>query len=192
MLNLARVNGYYNPYIPQTIMEEEAKIRHGDVFSPAEKEFFRHSLLSLYSKIDDKGVKTAIDFLAEQKAVNRPCSVHTEQRGYEWIVFRRQPDRKPWVDEDDEDDVIPMGKVSDDEDFFSAEAEETIPTPTSDERPQVDQDIPDQIIGAASKTTTEEADFSSADLSDDYKTIAKPQMSESLCELSLHSKDKTI
>ena len=35
MLILARVNGYYNPYIPQTIMEEEAKIRYGDVFSPA-------------------------------------------------------------------------------------------------------------------------------------------------------------
>ena len=53
----------------------------------------------------------------------------------------------------------------------------------------MDQDIQDKIIGAASKTTTEEADFSSADLSDGYKTTAKPQMSESLCELSLHSRD---
>ena len=124
----------------------------------------------------------AITFLAEQKAANCPCLVHTEQRGYEWIVFRRQPDRIPCEDEDEEDDVTPMDEVSDDEDFFSAEAEETIPTPTSDERTQVDQDIQDDIIGAASKTTTEEADFSSADLSDGYKTMPKPQMSESLGE----------
>ena len=103
MLILARVIGYYNPYIPQTIMEEEAKIRYGDIFSPAEKEFFRHRLLTLYPKIDDRGVKTAIDFLEQQKTVNCPCSVHTEQRGYEWIVFRRQPDKKTC-----EDDVIPM------------------------------------------------------------------------------------
>ena len=83
-----------------------------------------------------------------------------------------------------------MDEVSDDEDFFSAEAEKTIPTPTSDERTQVDQDISDEIKRAASETTPE-ADFSSADLSDGCKTIAKPQMSDSLCELSLHSRDKT-
>ena len=189
MLILARVNGYYNPYIPQTIMEEEAKIRYGEVFSPAQKEFFKHRLQTLYPKIGDSDVKTAITFLAEQKAANCPCLVHTEQRGYEWIVFRRQPDRIPCEDEDEEDDVIPMDEVSDDEDFFSAEAEETIPTPTSDERTLVDQDIQDKIIGAASKTITEEADFSSADLSDGYKTTAKPQMSESLCEPLLHSRD---
>ena len=54
----------------------------------------------------------------------------------------------------------------------------------------MDQDIQDDIIGAASKTTTEEADFSSTDFSDGYKTMSKPQMSESLCEPSLHSRDK--
>ena len=117
MLILARVNGYYGPYTSQTIMEEEAKIRYGDVFSLAEKEFFRHRLLILYPKIDDRGIKSAIDFLEQQKAVNCPCSVHTVQRGYEWIVFRRQPDRKPCEDAEDEDDVIPMDEVSDDEDF---------------------------------------------------------------------------
>ena len=78
--------------------------------------------------------------------------MHTDQRDYEWVVFRRQPDRIPY---EDEEDVTPMNEVSDDEDFFSAEAEETMPTPTSDERTQVDQDIQDEIIGVASKTTTE-------------------------------------
>ena len=115
---------------------------------------------TLYPRIGSGDVKTAITFLAEQKAANCPCLVHTEQRCYEWIVFRRQPDRIPCIDEDGEDDIIPMDEVSDDEDFFSAEAEETIPTPTSDERTQVDQGIQDDIIGAASKRTTEKADFS--------------------------------
>ena len=38
-----------------------------------------------------------------------------------------------------------MNKVSDDEDLSRAEAEETMPTPTSDERSPVDQDIQDEI-----------------------------------------------
>ena len=95
MLILARVNGYYNPYIPQTIMEEESKIRYGEAFSPAEKEFFKHRLQALYPRIGDSDFKTAITFLAEQKAGNCPCLVYTEQRGYEWIVFRWQPNRIP-------------------------------------------------------------------------------------------------
>ena len=150
MLILARVNDYYNPYIPQTFMEEEAKIMHGEVFSPAEKEFFKHRLHTLYPKIGDRDVKTAITLLAEQKTANCPCLVHTDQRDYEWIVFRRQPDRIPYEDEDEED-VTPMDEVSDDEDFFSAEAEETMPIPTSDERTQVDQDIQAEQIGVLQK-----------------------------------------
>ena len=161
---------------------------HGEVFSPAEKEFFKHRLQTLYPKIGDSDVKTAITLLAEQKAANCPCLVHTDQRDYEWIVFKRQPDRISYEDEDGKD-VTPMNKVSDDEDLSSAEAEETMPTPTSDERSPVDQDIQDEIIGAATKTTTEEANFSSAELFVGYKTTAKPQMSESLCEASLHSRD---
>ena len=88
MLILARVNGCYNPYISQTIMEGEAKIMHGEVFTPAEKEFFKHRLQTLYPKIGDSDVKTAISLLAEQKAANCPCLVHTDQRDYEWIVFK--------------------------------------------------------------------------------------------------------
>ena len=54
MLILARVNGYYSPYTPHTIMEEEEKTKLGDVFSLAEEEFFRHRLLTLYPKIDEE------------------------------------------------------------------------------------------------------------------------------------------
>ena len=51
--------------------------------------------------------------------------------------------------------------------------------------------IQDEIIGVTSKTTTEDADFSPAELSIGYKTTAKPQMSESVCESSLHSRDSS-
>ena len=131
-------------------MEEEAKMRYGEVFSPAEKEFFKHRLLTLYPKIDDRGIKTAITFLAQQKSANCPCLVHSEQRGYEWIVFRRQPDRKICEDEEDEDEAIPVDEITDDEDFFSAEAEEAVLAPTSDdEKTQVDQGIPSKTKEAA-------------------------------------------
>ena len=56
MLMLTRVNGYYSPYSPQAIMEEEAKAKYGDVFSLAEKEFFKHRLLIVYPKITDEGI----------------------------------------------------------------------------------------------------------------------------------------
>ena len=50
MLILSRVNGYYSPYTPQTIMEEEARMRYGEVFSPAEMEFFKHRITNPISK----------------------------------------------------------------------------------------------------------------------------------------------
>ena len=53
-------------------------------------------------------------------------TIHTEERGYEWIVFRRQPDRKISSSEDDnEEDYIP-DDISDDDVFFSAEADRSI------------------------------------------------------------------
>ena len=90
------------------------------LFTIAENEFFRHRLLRLYPRINDRGIETSINFLAEQKKVNCPCFVHTEMRGHEWIVFRRQPDRKisdealtlqnaPTVNDD----------VTEEEEFFS-------------------------------------------------------------------------
>ena len=50
--------------------------------------------------------------------------------------------------------------------------------------------IQDEIIGVTTKTTSEEANFSSAELSAGSKTTTKPQMSESMCEPSLHSRYK--
>ena len=64
----------------------------------------------------------------------------------------------------------------------------TVSSTFGDERSPVNQDIQDEIIGVAPKTTTEEADFSSAEPSVSYKTTAKP---ESLYKQSLHSRDSS-
>ena len=45
MIVLARINGYYSPYFPQSIMEEEAKCLYGTNFSFAERDFFLNKLL---------------------------------------------------------------------------------------------------------------------------------------------------
>ena len=49
MLMLARVNGYYSPYSPQTIMEEEAKCKYGAVFTLGKRECQRWSTWSAES-----------------------------------------------------------------------------------------------------------------------------------------------
>ena len=77
MMILARVNGYHSPFFPSTIMQEEEQAETGYLFNLAEENFFRHRLQTLYPKIDEEGIKTAIGFLATQKLVNCPCSVHT-------------------------------------------------------------------------------------------------------------------
>ena len=183
MLMLARVNGYYSPYSPQTIMEEEAKARYGDVFSLAEKEFFKHRLLTLYPKINEKGIEASITFLEMQKLANCPCFVHTEHRGFQWIVFRKQPDMIP-----SECDNFPEieDDVSDDEEFFSAEMGDSMIVHTTDDELIIPTDDPqyntceyDKIKNASETDIT-----SSADLSDGYIAIADPKKSDSPCESS--------
>ena len=116
----------------QQSCRKKIKAETGDVFSHAE-DFFRHRLRTLYPKIDEDGIKTAIGFLATLKLVNCLCTIHTEERGYEWIVFRRQPDRKIGSSEDDNEEDIP-DDISDDDVFFSAEAEEALLGPIADEQ----------------------------------------------------------
>ena len=114
MLILARVNGYYSPYTAQTIQEEEDRCYFGRVFTHAEQEFFKHKLQAKYPKINHRSLDTAITFLRMQKLANCLCQVHTKTRGYDWVVFRRQPDRTPTLyyeqtesesEEDTEDEI---------------------------------------------------------------------------------------
>ena len=114
MLILARVNGYYSPYTAQTIKEEEDRCYFGRVFTHAEQEFFKHKLQAKYPKINQRSLDTALAFLRKQKLANCPCQVHTKTRSYDWVVFRRQPDRTPTLyyeqtesesEEDTEDEI---------------------------------------------------------------------------------------
>ena len=176
MMILARVNGYYSPFFPSTIAQEEEQAETGHLFNLAEKNFFRYRLQTLYPKIDEEGIKTAISFLATQKLANCPCSVHTEERGYEWIVLRRQPDRKIYStdDDDDEEDSISQS-ISDDDVFLSAEAEDAI----LDQRADIPEPTPECTGNLEEKSTP-------SDVLDEDK---RPQMSTQLHESSLHSRE---
>ena len=87
MIVLARVNGYYSPYFPQSIMEEEAKCLYGTNFSFAERDFFINKLLKETPNMSQKAINQSIAFLERQKEANCPCKIHTQKRGYDWIVF---------------------------------------------------------------------------------------------------------
>ena len=93
MIGLARVNGYYSPHCPMSVMEEEDKAFHNIKFTYAETDFFTNKLKQAYPKIDTESLTNAINFLERQKEVNCPCSIHTQKRGYDWIVFNRLPDK---------------------------------------------------------------------------------------------------
>ena len=93
MIVLARVNGYYSPHFPMSVMEEEDKAFHNINFTYAETDFFTNKLKQAYPKIDTESLTNAINFLERQKEVNCPCSTHTQMRGYDWIVFNRLPDK---------------------------------------------------------------------------------------------------
>ena len=87
MIVLARVNGYYSPYFPQSIMEEEAKCLYGTNFSFAERDFFINKLVKENPNMSQAAIKQSIAFLERQKEANCPCTIHTQKRGYDWIVF---------------------------------------------------------------------------------------------------------
>ena len=93
MIVLARVNGYYSPHFPMSVMEEEDKAFHNIKFTYAETDFFTNKLKQAYPKIDTENLTNAINFLERQKEVNCPCSIHTQKRGYDWIIFNRLPDK---------------------------------------------------------------------------------------------------
>ena len=67
MIVLARVNGYYSPHFPMSVMEEEDKAFHNIKFTYAETDFFTNKLKQAYPKIDTESLTNAINFLERQK-----------------------------------------------------------------------------------------------------------------------------
>ena len=45
--------------------------------------------------MSQEAINQSIGFLERQKEANCPCTIHTQKRGYDWIVFNRLPDRIP-------------------------------------------------------------------------------------------------
>ena len=130
MIVLARVNGYYSPYFPQTIMEEEARCLYGTNFSYAERDFFTNKLLKVTPNISKEAVNQSIEFLERQKEVNCPCTIHTQKRGHEWIVFNRLPDRIPSNPDDeshmsDSDDTVGFSETEENAENETAEVADT-------------------------------------------------------------------
>ena len=76
-----------------SVMEEEDRAFHNINFSYAETDFFTNKLKQAYPRIDTGNLKNAINFLERQKEANCPYSIHTQKKGYAWIVFNRLPDK---------------------------------------------------------------------------------------------------
>ena len=149
MLILAQVNGYYSPYSAQSITEEEESCFFGNVFTHAEKEFFNHRLQSKFYKITKDSIETALTFLEKEKIANYPCKVHTESRGYSWVVFRRQPDRTPTLYYDVEQTESEDGDSEEDDDYFSLEP---VNIDEEGEEVQTNCGMNPDVTGAASTT----------------------------------------
>ena len=99
-------------------MEEEAKCLYGTNFSYAERDFFTNKLLKVTPNISLEAVNQSIGFLEKQKEANCPCTIHTQKRGHEWIVFNRLPDRIPSNHVDgshmsDSDDTVGFSETED-------------------------------------------------------------------------------
>ena len=154
MIVLARVNGYYSPYFPQTIMEGEARCIYGTNFSHAEKDFYTNKLLKMSPNTSKEAAKLSIDFLGRLKEANCPCTIHTQKRGYDWIVFNRMPDRISSNNDDMETHMSDSDEDAEDEDS------EVVDTTTGSQNPEemeeendnTNQDVTD-ASGASSENT---------------------------------------
>ena len=186
MIVLARVNGYYSPYFPQSIMEEEAKCLYGTNFSFAERDFFLNKLLKENPNMSPAAINQSIAFLERQKEANCPCTIHTQKRGFDWIVFNQLPDRIP--SNEDGYQVTDSGEstaFSDTENKDeNEEAKVSDPISNHENMEKVNNQRNQDASGASSEN------FTSADLTAGYNAIFNPSVSNSSCELSLNSRDE--
>ena len=187
MIVLARVNGYYSPYFPQSIMEEEAKCLYGTNFSFAQRDFFINKLVKVTPNMSQEAINQSIAFLERQKEANCLCTIHTQKRGYDWIVFNRLPDKIP-SNQDDGDQMSDTGEstgFSDTESIAENEEAKVSDTISSHE---VMEKVNNQKNQDASGASSE--NFTSAHLTAGYNAIFNPSVSNSSCELSLNSRDE--
>ena len=168
-------------------MEEEAKCLYSTNFSFVERNFFTNKLLKVTPNISQEVINQSIAFLERQKEANCPCTIHTQKRGHEWIVFKRLPDRIPYNHDEGNQMSDSDGSVgfSDSEDHAENAAKVADTTSRHEDMEEEDnrnnQDSID-ASGASSKN------FISADLTAGYNAIFNPTVSNSSSELSLVSR----
>ena len=105
-------------------------------------------------------------FLEKQKFANCPCQIHAASRGYDWVVFRRQPDRTPTLyyeqtgseseeeiheeyEDDDYDSVEPIdldtGEEKEDQDVTGAATFSEVPTDKTTDKSEDKSEQGDKI-----------------------------------------------
>ena len=77
-------------------------------------------------------------FLKKQKLANCPCQVHTKTRGYDWVVFRRQPDRTPtlYYEQTESESEEEIQEEYEDDDYYSVD-----PVDIENDEKKEDQDV---------------------------------------------------
>ena len=140
--------------------------------------------------MSQEAINQSIASFERQKEANCPCSIHTQKRGYDWIVFNRLPDRILSNPDDanlmsDSDDSV---MFSDTESNAENEEAKVAVTTSSHEDMEEENNRKNQnsidASGASSETLT------SADLTARYNAIFNPTVSNSSSELSLISRDE--
>ena len=171
-------------------MEEEAKCLYGTNFSFAERDFFTNKLLKVTPNISQEAVNQSIAFLERQKEANFPCTIHTQKRGHEWIVFNRLPDRISYNHDDgkqmsDSDDSVGFSNTEDNAENEEAKVADT--TSGHEDMEEEDNRNNQDFIDASGASSE---NFTSADLTAGYNAIFNPAVSNSSSELSLVSRDE--
>ena len=141
-------------------------------FSFAERDFFTNKLLKVTPNISQEAVNKSIAFLERQKEANCPCTIHTQKRGHEWIVFNRLPNR---INHDagrhmsDSDDTVGF---SDTEDNAENKEAKVADTTSGHEDMEEEDNRNNQDSTDASGASSE--NFTSADLTAGYNAIFQP------------------
>ena len=162
---------------------------YGTNFSFAERDFFTNKSLKVTPNISQEVINQSIPFLERQKEANCPCTIHTQKRGHEWIVFNRLPDRIPYNHDDENQMSESHDSVGFSDTESKAENEAKVADTTSghedmeEENNKKNQDSID-ASGASSEN------FTSADPTAGYNAIFNPAVSNSSSELSLISRDE--
>ena len=152
-----------------------------------QRDFFTNKITEGNPNMSQEAINQSIAFLERQKEANCPCTIHTQKRGYDWIVFNRLPDRIPFNHNDGNQmsDSSDSTGFSDTESNAENEDANVADTTSSHENMAEANNKKNQDASGASSEN-----FTSADFTAGYNAIFNPSVSNSSSELSLISRDE--